>query len=204
MFITFEGLDSSGKTTQANLLVDHLKTVGREVIFLREPGGTSVSEKIRQILLDRQHQEMNQRTELFLFSAARAQLVGQIIYPALRGGKVVICDRFYDSTTAYQGYGRGLNLNDIDVINRFATSGTTPDLTLFVDVELDEVARRRRASGIADDRMESSGHMFYQRVREGYLAVAAQEPHRIFQVNGMRPVEEIHNQIWNIVQQRLT
>jgi len=202
MFITFEGLDGSGKTTQATLLVHRLSALGREVMFLREPGGTTVSEKIRAILLDKQHLELRQKTELLLFSAARAQLVEDVIRPALRSGKVVICDRFYDSTTAYQGYGRKLNLDEIRSINTLATSGTTPDLTVLVDVELDELRRRRHSAGIVDDRMESSGVEFYQRVRGGYLAMTVAEPKRIILINGMRPVEEIHNEIWSIVQQR--
>ncbi len=201
MFITFEGLDGCGKTTQATLLVDRLKALGKEVVFLREPGGTAVSEKIRNILLDKQHLELKQKTELFLFSAARTQLVDEVIRPALRGGKAVICDRFYDSTTAYQGYGRGLNLDEVKSINMIATSGTTPDLTVLVDVALEEI-QRRRSTGIANDRMETSGIEFYKRVREGYCALAATEPKRIAVISGMRSVEEIHNEIWSIVQRR--
>src|SRR5260221_8843037 len=113
MFITFEGLDGSGKTTQAALLVERLQAGGSDVVFLREPGGTVVSEKIRDILLDKQHLELSEKAELFLFSAARNQLVGQVICSSLRAGKAVVCDRFYDSTTAYQGYGRGLNLDEV-------------------------------------------------------------------------------------------
>ena len=120
MFITFEGIDFSGKTTQATLLVERLKRSGKEVVFLREPGGTPVSEKIRSILLDKQHLDMNPRAELLLFSAARSQLVRQVILPALEKRSVVVCDRFYDSTTAYQGYGRGIELTDILAINRIA------------------------------------------------------------------------------------
>src|SRR6516162_9532728 len=123
MLITFEGLDGSGKTTQASLLVDHLKAIGKHVLFLREPGGTTVSEKIRSILLDRDHLEIAQTTELFLFSAARAQLVREVILPALGAGSVVVCDRYCDSTTAYQGYGRGLPLEEIRGINSLATAG---------------------------------------------------------------------------------
>jgi dTMP kinase len=203
MFITFEGLDSSGKTTQANLLVDRLRASGKEVVFLREPGGTVVSEKIRGVLLDIQHAEINRIAELFLFSAARTQLVDQVICPALRAGKVVVCDRFYDSTTVYQGYGRGIHLDDVVEINRIATSGTTPDLTLLVDVTPEEIERRRQAAGVADDRMESSGDQFFQRVRKGYRTLAQQEPKRIVVVDGMRSVEIIQKEIWNIVQQRL-
>ena len=204
MFITFEGLDYSGKTTQAKLLVERLKQLGKEVVFLREPGGTKISEKIRDILLDKQHLEMNQKAELFLFSAARTQLVSEIIFPALQRKAIVVCDRFHDSTTAYQGYGRGLNLHDIEAINLIATTGTTPDLTVLVDIEVKEIVRRRRAAGLSEDRMESAGSQFYENVREGYLTLAQTEPKRFLCINGMRPVQEIHNAIWNVVQQRLS
>ena len=204
MFITFEGLDGCGKTTQATLLVERLKNVGREVVFLREPGGTIVSEKIRDILLDQKHLELRQKAELLLFSSARAQLVDEVICPALRAGKFVVCDRFSDSTTAYQGYGRGLDLDEIKSVNMIASSGTMPELTVLVDVELEEIVRRRRAAGVVSDRMESSGAEFYRRVRQGYRAIAAEEPNRIVIVNGMRRVEVIHHEVWSIVQQRMS
>src|ERR1041385_2774923 len=199
MFITFEGLDFSGKTTQANLLVERLKERGKDVVFLREPGGTKISEKIRKILLDKQHLEMNERAELFLFSAARTQLVSEVILPALQRGMIVLCDRYDDSTTAYQGFGRGLNLDQIKTINAMATAGTTPDLTVLVDIDIDEITRRQKAAGISSDRMESSGHQFYEQVRAGYLTIASSEPKRFVVINGMRPMEEIHNEIWNVV-----
>lgn len=202
MFITFEGLDSSGKSTQASLLVDHLKHDGKRVLFLREPGGTPVSEKIRAILLERRHGEISEATELFLFSAARAQLVDHVIVPALRDGQVVVCDRFYDSTTAYQGYGRGLPLKDIRSINRLATSGRAPDITFFIDVSIAELVRRRRDGGIVADRMESSGVEFYERVLNGYRSLAAEEPQRIIMIDGMQPVETIARQILQSIQQR--
>ncbi|HTK83429.1 MAG TPA: dTMP kinase [Bacteroidota bacterium] len=203
MFITFEGIDGSGKTTQALLLVERLKSSGKTVVFLREPGGTTVSEKIRAILLDKQHLDLGQRTELLLFSAARAQLVDDVICPAIRSGNIVVCDRFYDSTTAYQGYGRGLNLEDVRSINRIATSGTVPDLTLLIQVAIQEIQRRRQSAGVADDRMESSGKEFYSRVQQGYDALASTEK-RVVVVDGMRSAEEIHQDIWNIVSKRLS
>ena len=202
MFISFEGLDSSGKTTQANLLVNDLKSAGKEVVFLREPGGTEVSERIREILLDKNQISFYQKTELLLFSAARAQLVHQVICPALQGGKVVICDRFHDSTTAYQGYGRGLDLGEVRALNRIATSGVLPDVTFFIDVDLNEIRLRRHASLIAEDRMESGGDEFYRRVLDGYRAIAGDEPERVVTINGMRRMEEIHREIWAIVRQR--
>jgi dTMP kinase len=201
MLITFEGLDGSGKTTQASLLVDHLKAIGKHVLFLREPGGTTVSEKIRSILLDRDHLEIAQTTELFLFSAARAQLVREVILPALGAGSVVVCDRYCDSTTAYQGYGRGLPLEEIRGINSLATAGRMPDVTLLVDVDLEELKKRRKG---AADRMESSGDEFYRRVRDGYRTLAAREPGRITVVDGMRGAQLIHEEIKSIVTKKLS
>ena len=204
MFITFEGLDCSGKTTQANLLVARLTKSGKSVLCLREPGGTPISEKIRTILLDNKHGEMNQKTELLLFSAARAQLVKQVIRPALDKNTIVICDRFFDSTTAYQGYGRGLDLNVVQLINTTAVDGTMPDMTVFIDIEVDEILRRRTTAGLSTDRMESSGKEFYERVRKGFLEIAKAESKRCVIINGMKPKEEIHNFIWDLIQKRIT
>jgi len=203
MFITFEGIDYSGKSTQANLLVERLQKQGREVVFLREPGGTAISEKIREILLDKQHLELNQIAELFLFSAARTQLVSEVIQPVLKSGKIVICDRFYDSTTAYQGYGRGIDLKDVDAINRIASCGTTPDITFFIDIEIEEIYRRQKAAGISADRMESSGKDFFERVRKGYLQLADKESERFYVVDGKLSVDKIHKEIWDIVQKKI-
>lgn len=203
MFITFEGLDFSGKTTQAQLLVERLTKFGKQVVFLREPGGTAISEKIREILLDRQHFELNPIAELFLFSAARTQLVTEVIKPALETGKFVVCDRFDDSTTAYQGYGRGIALNDIKEINKIATGGLSPDLTLYVDVTVDEIFRRQHLANTSTDRMESAGRIFFEKVRDGYWALAQEAPERFVVVNGIRPVEIIHEEIWNLIEQRI-
>ena len=203
MFITFEGLDYSGKTTQANLLVERLRKHGKEVVFLREPGGTAISEKIRDILLDRKHLELKQVTELFLFSAARTQLVSEVIQPALKMGKVVICDRFYDSTTAYQGYGRGIDLDDVKAINRIATFGTKPDLTFFIDIEINEIFRRQIAAGLSSDRMEASGSEFFEKTRTGFWSLAETESDRFIVVNGKRPAEQIHNEIWDFIRKKI-
>ena len=203
MLITFEGIDYSGKSTQAKLLVSRLEKHGKEVIFLREPGGTSISENIRNILLDKEHLELKQITELFLFSAARTQLVNEVILPALQAGKVVVCDRFYDSTTAYQGYGRGINLNDIQAINRIATSETKPHLTFFIDIEIDELFKRQIAAGLSADRMESSGRDFFERVRNGYWKLAEMESGRFIVVSGKLQIDEIHREIWDIVKKQI-
>jgi dTMP kinase len=210
MFITLEGLDYSGKSTQADRLVRRLEESRRRepdpgppVVFLREPGGTHLSERLREILLDRRHLAMSGRTELLLFAASRAQLVESVIRPALDRGSVVICDRFFDSTTAYQGYGRGLPLADVVQLNDFATGGLKPDLTIYFDVPIDEVERRRRATGADADRMESSGRAFYERVRDGYLAIVAGEPARCATVDGMAAPEAVEARVWDEVRARL-
>ncbi len=196
MFISFEGLDGSGKTTQANLLTSQLRTQNYVVEFFREPGGTVISEHIRAILLDMKHLGMSQITELFLFSAARAQLVSQVIKPALLDSKVVICDRYVDSTTAYQGFGRGLRLGAVRTINTVATFGLLPELTFFIDVPIDEIIERRHKSGVAIDRMEAGGREFYEKVRQGYLEIAKEEPKRVMLIDGSRPIDVVQHDIW--------
>jgi dTMP kinase len=200
MFITFEGLDFSGKSTQATILVDRLKRTHPVVHFLREPGGTRISERIRDILLDRKNLEMHEAAELMLFSAARSQLVREVIVPALQRGEVVVCDRYYDSTTAYQGYGRGIDLEAVRNINTLATGGTDPDLTLLVDIPVAEILQRKRRAGLPFDRMESSGLEFYERVRQGYRAIATRDRHRFAVVDGMKTVDHLADEIWNCVQ----
>ena len=203
MFISFEGLDFSGKSTQAKLLVERLKQQHHTVHFIREPGGTVISEKIREILLDRKHLEMSEVAEILLFSASRSQLVRQVIIPALQRGEIVICDRYCDSTTAYQGYGRGLNLDDVHIINHLATGAVMPDLTILVDIPIEEIERRKRKAGLTFDRMESAGRSFYERVRSGYYSLALNEPGRWFRVDGLRSIESIENAIRAEVEKRL-
>src|SRR5271169_2243176 len=204
MFITFEGIDYSGKSTQAKLLVDVLRRQRYETVLLREPGGTPVSEKVRELVLDKKHLELTQRTELLLFSAARSQLVSEIIRPALDAGTIVVCDRFYDSTTAYQGYGRGIDLADVASLNTIATAGLVPDLSIFVDVTVDEIIRRQNVANVPVDRMESAGREFFERVRAGYHAIAKAEPLRWHIVDGIRSVDVIHKEIVSVVQSRLS
>jgi dTMP kinase len=191
MFLTLEGIDFSGKSTQAKMLVAALSRE-RAVCFLREPGGTPISERIRSILLDKKNLDLTDRAELLLFSASRAQLVAGVIRPALAKGEIVICDRYYDSTTAYQGAGRGLPMDAVHAINAFATGGLAPDLTLFIDIPVDEIERRRAAAGKGFDRMEAAGREFFQRVRDGYIALAAAEPHRFVRIKGTATPEEVH------------
>jgi dTMP kinase len=199
MFISFEGLDGSGKTTQINHLAERLAMQKYEVVFLREPGGTAISERIRDILLDKKHLGMNETTELFLFSAARVQVVNEVIKPALAMSKIVLADRYVDSTTAYQGYGRGLSMDAIRSINSAATQGVMPRLTFMIDLDLDELVRRKQQTGADADRMELSGRTFYEKVRLGYLQMAAAEPERFRVIDGAQPVEAIQEQIWNIL-----
>ncbi len=204
MFMTFEGLDFSGKTTQANLLADRLRECKRTVRILREPGGTDISERVRTILLDTSLHAMTDTAELLLFSASRAQLVEEVIVPGLHRGEVILCDRFHDSTTAYQGYGRGLDLEAIKQIHAVATIGCMPDMTFLVDIPVDEIERRKNLAGLTFDRMESAGREFYERVRKGYLAMARQEPHRIILLDGRASIEETRRSVWAHVEQRFS
>lgn len=196
MFITFEGLDFSGKSTQVGLLTERLTRAGAQVLVIRDPGGTAIGERIRGVLLDREVLNMSDFTELFLFSASRSQLVHEVIKPALERGTIVVCDRFYDSTTAYQGWGRGLSLDAISAINRVAADGLAPKITYFIDIPVEEVERRMIAQKTGADRMEISGRVFYERVRQGYLHLAHEET-RFEVIDGMLGIEEIHQEAWS-------
>lgn len=198
MFITFEGLDYSGKSTQVKLLSDRLTLQDRRVLVLREPGGTEIGEKIRKMLLDKGNAGMTEASELFLFSASRSQLVQEVIKPALEGGMDVICDRYYDSTTAYQGFGRGISIDIIRAINGYAIGSIIPDLTFYLDIPIREVDKRISASKSNKDRMESSGVEFYERVRNGYLQMSKEEP-RYQVLEGMQPIDDIHELVWQHV-----
>lgn len=202
MFITFEGVDLCGKTTQAEILVQRLRNSSFDVTFLREPGGTKISELIRNILLDSQNKEMDPITELFLFSASRAQLVREVIIPSLNSGKIVVCDRFYDSTLAYQGYGRGIEIEKIKIVNELASGGLVPDLTFLIDIPVDEIYKRKKEKYGDFDRMERSGTEFYERVRKGYLEIAKASD-RFFIIDGKKKIDEISDQIWAIVSEKL-
>jgi dTMP kinase len=199
VFITFEGPDGSGKSTQIELLADFLRGQGYPVLCAREPGGTSIGDQIRQVLHDVANTEMAARAEILLYSASRAQLVEQVILPQLAKGGVVLCDRYADSTYAYQGYGHQLDLDMVRLITRFATQGLKPDLTIYLDVDVAEGLRRKlaaNASGQGEfNRMDRLAVEFHQRVRAGYLEMAQQEPERWLTINASAPVEEIHNVI---------
>lgn len=203
MLITFEGIDCCGKTTQVKLLNEKLQSRNTNVVVLREPGGTPISERIREILLDKNNSKMLQITELFLFSASRAQLVSEVIKPALADKKVVICDRYVDSTTVYQGYGRGLTLGAVKTINRVATMDVVPTKTFFIDITVEEMHERRKEKRKSVDRMEMGTEEFYTRVRKGYFELVREEPHRFVTIDGKNSIEEIHSVIWTEVEKLL-
>ena len=192
MFITFEGIDGCGKTTQLNKVAEFLKSQGREVLTLREPGGTEISEKIRELLLQSK-KEMHSMTELLLFEAARAELIDKVIRPASKEGKIILCDRFYDSTLAYQGFGREMNTDDIRLLNRLATVGIKPDLTFYFQVSLD--VSKQRSSNRNLDRMESAGDDFFLRVIEGFNRLAADEPERVIKIDASREINDVSDNV---------
>ena len=189
-FLTLEGIEGSGKSTQLNFIVDYLRGQGKEVVSTREPGGTLVSEKIRDILLDNHLPSIHTDTELMLMFAARVEHIKAVIEPALNSGKWVVCDRFYDATYAYQGYGREIELNRIDALKEFSIGELTPDLTLLLDVSLD-VSMQRVASRGNQDRFENEKVDFYKKVRDGYLAIAKNNPSRVCTVDSARSIEQV-------------
>ncbi len=189
MFITFEGPEGSGKSTQAQLLSAYLTQRGWPVLLTREPGGTALGDYLRRLLMNATEVAINSRAEVLLFSAARAQLVAEIIRPALAAGRVVICDRFADSTIAYQSFGRGLALAEVRRVVEFASDGLRPDLTVLLDLPPEEGRRRKGAE--LGDRFEDEAPEFHRRVRQGYLALAAAEPARWLVVDGRLGRDEI-------------
>lgn len=199
LFITFEGADGCGKTTQLNLLKKYLENKGYEIVLTREPGGKGLGEKVREILLNYDG-DVSDRCESFLFLADRAQNIDIIVNPAIEQGKIVLCDRHTDSSVAYQGYGRGLDIEQIDKLNNLATNGKKPDLTLVFDVDIETSMAR---VGKEKDRMENSGNEFFNRVRNGYLELAKKEPQRIKVVDSTKTIEEIHKNVVNIVEKIL-
>lgn len=193
-FITVEGTDGSGKTTQIKLIEEYLKSKNKSVVLTREPGGTKISEKIRDILLDLQNSEMGILTEMLLYASARTQLVSEVIRPAIEEGKVVICDRFVDSSYVYQGFGRGIDLKIITDVNRIALDGLVPDITLFFDIEpVDALRRRSNATGL--DRIEKEKMDFHKRVYNGYKKLAMLYSDRITCIDSNRSIEEIFGDV---------
>ena len=195
MFISFEGIDFCGKSTQIELLEKYLKRKGKKVKIIREPGGTEISEKIRTILLDKENSGMYMETEFLLFSASRSQLVREKIKPYLEKGFYVISDRFHDSSTAYQGYGRGIPIEVILNIHKLAIGNTIPDVTFFIDIPVEVAEQRRQEKSLKLlDRIENSDGEFYSKVREGYLELANSSD-RFKVINGMEDIETIHSRI---------
>jgi dTMP kinase len=195
LFITFEGVDGCGKTTQMELLAKYLQDRGYEVIITREPGAKGLGEKIREILLHYDG-EVSSRAESFLFLADRAQHIDKIIMPAVKAGKIVLCDRHTDSTIAYQGYGRGVDIDELVMLNNLATGKRKPDLTFVFDVDIETSMSR---VGKEKDRMESAGAEFFEKVRKGYLEIAKQEPDRVKVIDSTCSIEKIAQEVKDII-----
>lgn len=203
LFISFEGMDGSGKTTQMRRLADRLRASGRDVIETAEPGGTTIGEQIRQILLDARNRQLQPMAELLLYFASRAQNIAEVIEPALKRGAVVLSDRFTDSSLVYQGCGRGLGARAVLALEEIACRGLKPTLTLLIDIDVETSLERARTRNLAQaaqhTRMDEQSLDFYRRVREAYHALAEQNPNRIRIVDGRRPVESVEQDIWRIV-----
>lgn len=199
LFITFEGADGCGKTTQLKLLAEYLQKNGVDVLVTREPGAKGLGEKLRDILLNYDG-VVSDRCEAFLFLADRAQHIDTIVAPAVDAGKVVLCDRHIDSTAAYQGYGRGQDIEQINKLNMIATGGRKPDLTIVFDIDAETSLAR---VGSAKDRMESSGIEFFNRVRDGYLKIAALEPNRIKVLDATKSIDEVQQDVIELINTKL-
>lgn len=201
LFIVLEGIEGSGKSSQVRLLADYLAKEGYPVVTTQEPGGTRIGEVIRDVLLDLKHQIMDGKTELLLYAASRSQHIKEVIAPALKEGKIVICDRFSLSTFAYQGFGRGIDQGEIRQVEAFATGGLEPDFTVIFDVPVE--VGLKRATKHYTDRIEQEDISFHQRVRDGYLQLARQNPGSIRVVDGAKSKEEIHQELVGIVEELL-
>ncbi|MBC7294675.1 MAG: dTMP kinase [Thermoleophilia bacterium] len=200
ILITFEGLDGSGKSTQMEMLAEALRQRGYVVLVTREPGGTALGEAVRDILLDPRHRGMSARAEALLYAAARAELVEEVIRPALADGQIVLCDRYLDSSLAYQGFGRGLGTDDIITLNAWATECLFPDLTIFLD--LDDSIRAPRVSAVPD-RLEAEDEEFHRRVAAGYRVLLRDHPHRIRRVDASGTPEEVQQRVQAVVEEEL-
>jgi len=209
LFLTFEGSEGSGKSTHANELAERLRRLGYEVLQAREPGGTPTGEAVREILQhDVAGEPIARETELLLFAASRAQLVQRVIKPALERGVVVICDRFSDSTTAYQGYGRDFDVERVLNLNEWATDGLLPDATLLMDVDVgvgfERIHKRNQELGLGEDRFEREERAFHERVRQGYLALAERWPERFHVIESEMPVDDVSVAIWKVIEPLLS
>ncbi|MHB9093745.1 MAG: dTMP kinase [Eubacteriales bacterium] len=207
-FITFEGPDGAGKTTQMKMLGERLETLGKKVVYSREPGGTRISEEIRKVLLNPSNIEMVDRTEALLYAAARAQHVEELIRPALEDSKFVLCDRFTDSTVAYQGFGRGIDMDLLNKLNSMATAGIVPDLTIILDIDpalgIRRISEKRVTdSGMEKDRIELEHINFHKKVRDGFLHLAVANPGRCKLVDAKQEMEALANEIYLLVKEVL-
>lgn len=202
LFISLEGIEGTGKTTQSRLLAEHLRGLGHTVVETAEPGGTGIGQKIREILLAPDHDHMHHVAELLLYNAARVQHLNELILPALRRGETVITDRFSDSTTAYQGYGRGIDPGLISDLDRIATGALRPDLTILLDIEVETGLSRNRAAN-KNDRFEMEEIAFHERVRQGFLRIAEDEPGRFRLISCEKGVEQVRRDIIAVVDQFL-
>jgi dTMP kinase len=204
-FITLEGIEGSGKSTQLILLANHLKAMGKQVVLTREPGGTAIGDQLRKILLDPAHTALDPTAELLLYAASRAQHLSEVILPALAAGSIVLCDRFSDATVAYQGYGRGLDIELIRALDRIVCKGMRPDRTILFDIDapagLARAHGRNASRGLETEaRFENEEMAFHERVRQGYLALARQEADRILTVDASPVPEEIHLKVRALVE----
>lgn len=202
LFISMEGPDGAGKSTQIEMLRKYLEDKGYEIVITREPGGTVISEAIREVILNKEYKEMCPNTELLLYAAARAQLVSEVIRPALEAGKAVICDRFLESSVVYQGIARGLGIERVYAVNDYALEGLRPHLTILLDLDAKEGLRRKKQQAELD-RMEAEGLEFHQKVAEGYRILAGREPERIMKISATLPKEDIHAKIVLAIEERI-
>jgi len=200
LFISFEGADGCGKSTQIKLFAEYLKSIGEDVVLTREPGGTVISEKIRTLILDPEFKEECDVCEMLLFAASRAQHVAELIKPSVEMGKVVLCDRFVDSSIAYQAYGRGLG-EQVEIVNGFAVQGCMPDITFFLDISAEEGRKRNQNTG-KDDRMEEEAITFHNKVYEGYRKLAKKYSDRYVVIDASRSIDEVFEQIKKAYEQQ--
>jgi len=203
MFITLEGPEGSGKTSHIPPLVEYLRENGHVIFTTREPGGTSISEQVREVIHDLKNNEMHPRTETLLYQAARAQIVEEVIKPRLASGEIVLSDRYYDSTIAYQGYGHQQDLEQVRALVRYATGGLVPDLTILLDVDVEEGLQRKKKNNAEWNRMDDHAIQFYQRVRAGYLVMVQQEPKRWVVVDSSRKWESVQDELRKVIEGRL-
>ena len=201
IFISFEGIDGCGKSTQVDLLIKKLNSLKIRSLLVREPGGSKIAENIRSILLDNANRLMSNETEALLMTASRAQLTREVIIPKLKEGFVVVADRFQDSTIAYQGGGRGLDISFLEMLNLFATNHLIPNMTFYIDISAKEGLKRTISNEF--DRIENAGEAFQVRVRNEYLKLTKKEPQRVFLVDGTKTVTEIHEEIWSKIEKIL-